>query len=70
MQELTEIDSPAEHTCPAPSVERWNVLEPISGRWSWLTVFGCCHRVVKDKEPVSAGDAGPGDDALEEKRAA
>jgi hypothetical protein len=48
MQELTELDSTADHTCATPSIERWNVLEPISGRWSWLTVFRCCHRVAKE----------------------
>jgi hypothetical protein len=56
MQELTEIDSLADHTCASPALARWNVLEPISGRWSWLTVFECCRRVAK--EP---GDAHPED---------
>lgn len=55
MQELTEIDAAGEHACLAPSIERWNVFEPISGRWSWLTVYRCCRRVFK--EPT--GDAAP-----------
>jgi hypothetical protein len=54
MLELTEIDSLADHSCASPAPERWHVLEPISGRWSWLTVFGCCRRVAK--EPVDARD--------------
>ncbi|HYY90099.1 MAG TPA: hypothetical protein VFA49_14975 [Chloroflexota bacterium] len=57
MRELTQIDSPAEHECTTPSVERWNVLEPVSGRWSWLTVFGCCARVA-----VDANDDEPSED--------
>ncbi len=57
MQELTEIDTAVEHSCTSPSqdIERWNVFEPISGRWSWLTVFRCCRRVAKDAhEPTVA----------------
>jgi len=55
MQELTEIDTAVEHSCTSPSTERWNVFEPMSGRWSWLTVFRCCRRVAKDpSEPTVA----------------
>ena len=50
MRELIQIDSPAEHACTVPSSERWNVLEPVSGRWSWLVVFGCCSRVAEEPE--------------------
>jgi hypothetical protein len=52
MRELTQIDSPAEHACAAPleRVERWNVLEPVSGRWFWLLVFSCCSRVAEEPE--------------------
>lgn len=46
MRELVEIDSVAEHTCVQPSIERWEVLEPISGRWLWMRVFGCCGQVL------------------------
>jgi hypothetical protein len=46
MRELVQIDSLAEHACGKPSIERWYVLEPVSGRWSWLRVFGCCDQVV------------------------
>jgi hypothetical protein len=45
MRELIQIDSPSEHACGKPSMERWQVLEPISGRWSWMTVFSCCSQV-------------------------
>jgi hypothetical protein len=50
MRELTQIDSPAEHDCAAPfdDAERWNVLEPVSGRWSWLVVFRCCGQVAEE----------------------
>ncbi|HTD76386.1 MAG TPA: hypothetical protein VK898_02035 [Chloroflexota bacterium] len=50
MRELTQIDSSAEHGCSAPEVERWNVLEPVSGQWSWLVVYVCCGRVAVDRE--------------------
>jgi hypothetical protein len=58
MRELVLIDSPSEHRCRQPSIERWQVLEPISGRWSWMRVFGCCNQVLdeatadKDEERV------------------
>jgi hypothetical protein len=45
-----EIDAYAEHACGQPSVERWQVLEPITGRWTWMRVFGCCNQVVVDAE--------------------
>ena len=52
MRELTQIDSPAEHDCAAAGdqAQRWNVLEPVSGRWSWLVVFTCCGRIAEDPE--------------------
>jgi hypothetical protein len=50
MRELVQIDSTTEHTCGQPSIERWQVLEPVSGRWSWVRVFGCCNQVAF--EPV------------------
>jgi hypothetical protein len=46
MRELVQIDSTIEHTCGQPSIERWQVLEPVSGRWSWVRVFGCCNQVA------------------------
>ncbi len=46
MRELVQIDSASEHACGQPSVERWQVLEPVSERWSWLSVFGCCNQIV------------------------
>jgi hypothetical protein len=50
MREFVQINSPSEHACAQPSIERWQVLEPVSGRWSWVRVFGCCHQVAF--EPV------------------
>ena len=55
MRELTQIDSLAEHDCVTPRVERWNVLEPVSGRWSWLVVLTCCGRIAT--EPDAEVDA-------------
>lgn len=46
MRELVQIDAIAEHACGQPSIDRWEVLEPISGRWSWMRVFRCCSQVV------------------------
>jgi hypothetical protein len=46
MRELVQIDSLTEHGCGQPSIERWQVLEPVSGRWSWMRVYGCCNQVV------------------------
>jgi hypothetical protein len=60
MRELRELDSHTEHACGQPSVERWQVLEPLTGRWTWMRVFGCCNQVVVDAE----------DDDREAKRAA
>ena len=48
MRELVLIDSLSEHACRQPSIQRWEVLEPIAGRWSWMRVFGCCDQVVFD----------------------
>ena len=50
MREFVQIDSTTEHTCGQPSIERWQVLEPVSGRWSWMRVFSCCNQVAF--EPV------------------
>ena len=50
MRELVQIDSISEHACGQPSILRWEVLEPITGRWSWMRVFGCCDQVVVDLE--------------------
>ena len=46
MRELIQIESASEHQCAQPSIERWQVLEPIFGRWSWMTVFNCCDHVA------------------------
>jgi hypothetical protein len=46
MRELVQIDSASEHACGQPSINRWHVLEPVSGRWSWVRVFDCCDQVV------------------------
>ena len=53
MREFVQIDSLNEHACGQPSIERWHVLEPVSGRWSWMRVFGCCNQVVV--EPADEG---------------
>jgi hypothetical protein len=53
MRELVQIDSPSEHACGQPSIERLHVLEPVSMRWSWVRVFGCCNQVVF--EPLEEG---------------
>ena len=50
MRELVLIDSVSEHACGQASIQRWEVLEPITGRWSWMRVFGCCNQVVFDLE--------------------
>ena len=50
MRELVQIDSPTDHACGQPSVERWHVLEPVSGRWSWMRVFGCCDQVIFEED--------------------
>jgi hypothetical protein len=50
MQEFVQIDFASEHACGQPSVERWHVLEPVSERWSWVRVYGCCKQVAF--EPV------------------
>ena len=50
MREFVQIDSASDHACGQPSVERWHVLEPVSERWSWVRVFGCCKQVAF--EPV------------------
>jgi hypothetical protein len=46
MRELVQIASLTEHACGQPSIESWHVLEPVSGRWSWVRVFACCDQVV------------------------
>ncbi|MBV9323403.1 MAG: hypothetical protein JO352_06410 [Chloroflexi bacterium] len=50
MRELVQIDSLTEHGCGQPSIERWQVLEPVSGRWSWIRVFGCCNQVIVEAD--------------------
>lgn len=50
MQELTQIDTPSVHACDAPRIERWHVVEPVSGKWSWLTAFLCCNQVHEEGE--------------------
>jgi hypothetical protein len=67
MRELIQIESPSEHACERPTIERWEVLEPIGGRWSWMTVFGCCHQVAVEAMPEAAA---PGSTARAVKRAA
>jgi hypothetical protein len=62
MRELIQIESPAEHACGQPSIQRWEVLEPIAGRWSRMTVFHCCGQVAVE----SAAD----EDASEVRKAA
>jgi hypothetical protein len=64
MRELVQIDSASEHACGQPSINRWHVLEPVSGRWSWVRVFDCCDQVVF--EPVEDAH----DEARISKRAA
>jgi hypothetical protein len=49
MRELVQIDSLSEHACGHATVERWQVLEPVSGRWSWFRVFGCCNQIVVEQ---------------------
>src|ERR1700732_5079174 len=46
MRGFVQIDSPTDHACEQPSSERLQVLEPVSGRWSWMRVFGCCNLVA------------------------
>jgi hypothetical protein len=46
MRELIQIATPSEHACDEPSIERWQVLEPLHGRWSWMTLFNCCDQLV------------------------
>jgi hypothetical protein len=54
MHELVEIDSPAAHSCVTPNVERWHVYEPVSMRWSWLSVFQCCGQVYDESERATS----------------
>jgi hypothetical protein len=56
MRELIQIESSSEHACSKPSVERRQVLEPLSGRWSWMTVFNCCSKLTLEiiSEPDQA----------------
>lgn len=60
MREFVQIDSLSEHACGQPSIERWHVLEPVSGRWSWMRVFGCCDQVM-----VEANDAQQDDELVQ-----
>ena len=50
MRELVQLDSITEHACGQPTIERWHVLEPVSGRWSWMRVFGCCNQVIVESD--------------------
>jgi hypothetical protein len=50
MREVVLIASSSEHACGQPSIERWHVFEPISGRWSWIRVFSCCKQVFVEAE--------------------
>jgi hypothetical protein len=38
-------------------MERWQVLEPVSGRWSWMTVFGCCEQVALEPSEQEQGQS-------------
>jgi hypothetical protein len=58
MRELIQIDTLTEHACGQETIERWHVLEPVSGRWSWMRVFGCCNQVIVE----------PGEDELDQAR--
>ena len=49
MRELTEIEAPSEHACGQPAIRRQEVLEPVSGRWAWMTVFECCEQVAIER---------------------
>jgi hypothetical protein len=62
MREFVQIDSITEHACGQPSIERWQVLEPVTGRWSWMRVFGCCNQVIVEVDEQ--------DDTRDVKRAA
>ena len=57
MRELIQIASPSEHACAQPSIERWQVLEPLHGRWSWMTLFNCCDHVAIEALPADEQDA-------------
>ena len=59
MRELIQIESASEHQCAQPSIERWQVLEPIHGRWSWMTVFNCCDQVAVEALPDEARGSTP-----------
>lgn len=64
MRELVQIDTISEHACGQPTIERWHVLEPVSGRWSWMRVFGCCDQIMVES------DADESQEASQVKRAA
>ncbi len=64
MHELTEIETSASHSCKSPHVERWHVLEPVSGRWLWLKVYACCSLVYEEPSVAEA------DEAIEVRKAA
>ncbi len=71
MRELVEIEAAASHSCGSPKVERWHVLEPMSGRWIWLKVYACCHLVfqepsVVDESQELAEAFGGGDEEIEQ----
>jgi len=56
MRELVQIDSISEHACGQPSIERWHVFEPVSGRWSWIRVFGCCDQLIVETDAPEQKD--------------
>ena len=58
MQELAELTSLAGHKCATPRIERWEVYEPVSHRWSTLTLFLCCSQAY-DERPASADQHAP-----------
>jgi hypothetical protein len=50
MHELTEIAEHSVHQCVSPRLERWHILAPVTGRWSWLAVYRCCNQVIEEDE--------------------
>jgi hypothetical protein len=56
MRELIQIDSTAEHACVQATTQRWEVLEPITGRWTWITVFHCCEQVAVEAAEDEAAE--------------
>ena len=69
MQELTLTDTLSAHDCQAPSVERWHVFEPVTARWSWLTIYRCCSRVSEEPAPIPSAFDPEGDEATVQRAA-